>query len=101
MDRSNGNRLQSCSDWHTQETYDDTEDPLGQCEWCCACKRSQELNDYDLKENRCTDHNHKDVIVQYSFENIDLFHLSRAYLVKHLEFSEPKLCQESIKNLSF
>ena len=88
MDGSDGNHLQSCSYWHTQETYDDAEDPLDYCEWCGACKCAQELNDYDLKENRCTDHNHKDIVVKYSLENIDLFHLSWAYLIKHLAISD-------------
>ncbi|KAJ4871538.1 hypothetical protein Rs2_46829 [Raphanus sativus] len=48
------------------------------------------INDYDLKEDRCTDHNHKDVVVKYPLEHIDFFHPPRAYLVKHLQFSDQK-----------
>lgn len=51
----------------------------------CACKCTKKLDDYDLEDNSATDHSHKHIIVQDSFEHIYLLHLPRADLIENLE----------------
>lgn len=81
---SHGYFLQENRDWHAHESDEDAEQPLSKTEWSRARKRSQVLDNDDLEEDCASDHTHKHVVVQYTFEHIYLFHVSRVYFIEDL-----------------
>lgn len=80
-----GNKFQSCWNRHAQESKWNTDKPLLPPERWCACKRTQELDDYDLEDYSASEHSHKHIVLQYAFEDVYLLHFPRTDLIESLK----------------
>ena len=83
--RCHWDQLDDGSDWHAQESDEDAEKPLCRSERSCVCEITKKFNYYNLEGDGTGKDTHKHIIPQHAFEDINLLHLSGAYLIENLK----------------
>ena len=74
-----------------------------QVEGCRVSELAQELHHDELEDDRAGEDSHEDIVPRHALEYVDLFHLPRAYLIKHLEqhISNQNRIEGTSKNVYF
>lgn len=83
--RTHGDQLQNSWNRHSKKSKKHTNKPQLQIERICFGKRTQELDNYYLKEHSASENCYKYIVLQYAFEDIYLFHVSGVDLVENLK----------------